>query len=151
MQWKTWGSSRVVTGILGSLLSCQKGVKPPFQLQGELRISPKSLQGNWASSRIEGFGIWWFSSSCGGKLGLPLKLQCGPQGTSFVASGESGLLASCEGSLEIPLGSPEGNWASYKVETENSGFSSSCNRVLGEPLKFQKGNEAFFLVVMGNL
>ena len=41
--------------------------------------------------------IFWFFSRGSRKLGVPLKLKQGPQGTAHVASGKSSLHASCEG------------------------------------------------------
>ena len=56
----------------------------------------ESLQGNQASSRIEG-GISWFFSCCGGNLCFPLELQQGSQVTSNVASGKSSLHSNSKG------------------------------------------------------
>ena len=66
-------------------------------------------------------------SSWGGKLRIPLHLQQGPQGTSCVASGESGLLLSCRGNLSIPLKLLQGNRATSLVEAGNSGFLSRAD------------------------
>ena len=93
--------------------------------------------------------LQWFFSSCSRKLGVPLELRRGPQGTSCVASGNSGLLSSCEGHLGIHfkghLGihfkALQGNRASSGVEAGNSIFLSSCDRDLGVPIKFQQGSQ----------
>ena len=114
MRWGVRGSSQVAMGIFGisrvaKMVSC---LLP--SCEGELAIALESLQGNQASSHVEG-GIWWFLLSCGGNLGVPLELQQGPQGTSRVASGESGFLLSCEGDLGIALEWLQGNRASSQV------------------------------------
>ena len=56
----------------GNFLSCIKGVKYPLRLKKEGGISLEMLQQKRASSGIEG-RISWFFSSCGRKLGVPLK------------------------------------------------------------------------------
>ena len=40
---------------------------------------------------------------CGRKLGFPLELRRGSQGSYGVATGELGLLSSCRGELRVPL------------------------------------------------
>ena len=57
------GTSPVASGKSSLLLSCK----------AERRIALESLQGKWASSRIEG-GTPWCFSSCGSKLWVPLEL-----------------------------------------------------------------------------
>ena len=59
--------------MLGNFLSCIKGVKDPFEAQTEGRLSLEKPQCKSASSRIEGT-ISQFFSSCGRKIGIPLKL-----------------------------------------------------------------------------
>ena len=118
----------------------------------------QSLQENWASSRLEG-EISWFFSSCGKKLGDPIELLQGPQGTSFVISGKTGLLSSCEGQLGIPLKSWHGNRASPRVERETWGsclvltgileFLSSLNRGVRLHLVLRHGSPLSSLVVKG--
>ena len=68
----------------------------------ELRIALEALQGKRASSRVEG-GISWFLLSCIRKLGVPLDLPQGPQGTSCIASEKSSLLLNCKGDRRIAL------------------------------------------------
>ena len=72
----------------------------PFQ--GSRGISLETPQQKRASSRVER-RISWFFSSCDRKLGVPLELRRGPQGSPLVASGKSSLHVSCDGSLRIPL------------------------------------------------
>ena len=71
-----------------------------------------------------------------GEARVPLNLQQRPQGTSRVASGESGLPSSCKGELRIPRKSLQGN------RVGNSGFLSNCDRDLGVPLELQQGSQA---------
>ena len=68
-QWSR-GSSRLVTVFLGTLWSSIKEVKPPFVFDVEHRIALEAMQGNRASSCIEG-GNLWFYSSCSRKLVVP--------------------------------------------------------------------------------
>ena len=60
--------------------------------------------------------LQWFFSSCSRKLGVPLELRWGPQGTFCVASGNSGLLSSCKGHLGINFEALQGNRASSSAE-----------------------------------
>ena len=92
-------------------LELLKGVKPQSSCEGKCGSALGSLQGNQASSRVEG-RISWFFLSCCQKLRDPLKLHRRPQGTSRVATVESDLLSSCKGHLGIPFQSLQGNSAS---------------------------------------
>ena len=74
--------------------------------------------------------ISWFFSSCDGELGDALELWQGPQETSCVASGKSGLLSICEGQLRIPLKLWHGNRASSRVEREIRGSSLVLTGIL---------------------
>ena len=65
----------------------------------------------------------------------------GLQGTSCVASGESGLLSSCEGNLGIPVELLQQNEISSQVEAENSGFVSSCDMDLRVSIEFKQGSQ----------
>ena len=56
-----------MTVFLGTLWSSIKEVKPPFLLVVEDGFALESMQGNQATSCIEG-GILWFYSSCGTRL-----------------------------------------------------------------------------------
>ena len=74
------------------------------------------------------------------KLGVPLELGQGPQGTTRVASGKSSLHVSCEGPLGSPLHSGPGPRSSSGVEARTSGFLSSADMDLGVPMEFQQGS-----------
>ena len=65
-----------------------------------LLISLETLQWERASSHVAG-RIPWFSSRFGRKFGVPLELRRGPQGSTRIASGKSGLISSCDGHLGI--------------------------------------------------
>ena len=80
--------------------------------------------------------ISWFSLSCGGKLGVLLKLQRGPQGATCVASGKSGLFSSCKRHVRIPLKSLPVNRAVSRVQLRDSVFVSGGDRDLGLFTKF---------------
>ena len=90
LRWDTRGSSPVATNILGNLLSCKKGVKPPFDLPGGSRDCSQVATGE------SGLILRWEMNlvvflSCRGKLGVPLEFPWS-QGTCPVAPGESGIL-----------------------------------------------------------
>ena len=59
--------------------------------------------------------------SCGGKLGNPLELRQGPQGTSLVASGKSSLLSRCEGEDRVVFESLQVNWPHLILRGESRG------------------------------
>ena len=61
-----------MTVFLGTLWSSIKEFKPPFMFDVEHGIALEAMQGNQASSCIES-GIFWFYSSCGRKLVVPLE------------------------------------------------------------------------------
>ena len=118
------GTSRVASGNSSHLSSCE----------GQHRIALESLQGNRASSRIEGesHGVsrvsarsFRFLSSCDGDLREPL------------ISGKSSLLSSFKGHLRIPLMWLQGYRASSQFEARNSGVLSSCYRTLRVPIEVQ--------------
>ena len=87
-------------GYLGEPLALDKESQAFFSVIRGMRDCSRSLQENWASSRLEE-EISWLFSSCDEELGDPLELWQGPQGTSRVASGKSGLLSICKGILLI--------------------------------------------------
>ena len=72
-------------GISGKFLSCLKGDKDPFKAQEGRCDFSRDAQQKRASSAVQG-RISWFFSSCSRKFGVPLELQCGPQGPDLVAS-----------------------------------------------------------------
>ena len=93
--------SHVGKGISGTFLSCLNGVKYPF-------VFPEGTWGFSGDTALEkGLISHWenlvFFSRCGRKLGVPIKLQRGPQGPLHVASEKSVLFSSCEGHVGIPL------------------------------------------------
>ena len=90
----------------------------------ERGISLETLHWERASSRIEG-RIPWFSSRFGRKFGVPLVLQCGPQGPTCIASGKSGLISSCNGHLGIPHKSLQGKYSSDRLVSINSVYLSN--------------------------
>ena len=98
------------------------------------------MRGNGASFLGEG-GCRGFFSSYDRKLGVPLELQRGSQGTFQVAYGESGPLFSCKGELGIALKSLQWNPASSRIEGEILWFSSSCGGKHRVPLELQRGSQ----------
>ena len=54
LQQRPWGSSKLVTEFLGTVSSSIKEVKPHFVFDVGHRIALESMQGNRASSCIEG-------------------------------------------------------------------------------------------------
>ena len=99
-------------------------------------ISVETPQPKRATSCVEEKISWFFSIS-GMKLGVPLELGQGPQGTIHVASGKSSLHASCEGPLGIPLQSVLGLRSTSGFEAGTSGFLSSADMDLGVPMGSQ--------------
>ena len=104
-------------------------------------ISVENPQLKRATSCVEEKISWFFSIS-GMKLGVPLELGQGPQGTIHVASGKSSLHASCEGPLGIPLQSVLGLRSTSGFEAGTSGFLSSADMDLGVPMEFQQGSQS---------
>ena len=109
-------SSRSEVGNTGLFLSCGGKLGIPLELrqvyqrisgvpyrqssllssyEGEHGTALGSLLGNRASSCVEK-GISWFFLSCCQKLGVPLKLHQGPQGTS-------GNLSCCHSGVRPPF------------------------------------------------
>ena len=90
-----WGSSGIATGTSGNLSCCLREVKSPFER--EVKIALEVLQGNRASSRVEGDISWvffFFFSSCGGSMGF---------------------LSNCKEDLREPSMLPQGSQASFQV------------------------------------
>ena len=111
------------------------------RFERERGIPLKTLLWKRASSRVEG-RISWFFSSCGGKLGVPLMLQRGPQGPTHVASEKSSLFPSCEGHAGIALESLLVNRTMSRVLSVNSAFISGGDRDLRLQLKVHLGSQA---------
>ena len=129
-------SSRVGTGILGSFLSCIKGVKYPFMFQEGTGVSLVTLLWKRASSHVKG-KISWFFSSCGRMLGFPLDFQQGPQGSACVALEKSFIFSSCAEHVSIPLKSLPANRVVSRMQFVNSVFVTGGDRDLGFPIKVQ--------------
>ena len=95
-RWGTWAFTKGATGE-SNLPSCCDGI---------VSVPYMSLQGNQASSRVEGelgvfSGFFFFFLSSDGKI--PYELRRGSQGTTRVASGKLVLLLRCESHLGMPL------------------------------------------------
>ena len=127
--------------MLGNFLSCIRGAKDTFKVQGGRWDFSQDATLKRASSRIEG-RISWFFSSCGRKLGVPLQSRWGPQGPTRVASEKSILHAYCEGPLWIRLQSVPWLRSSYRVEASPSGLLSSTDLDLSVPTEFQLESQA---------
>lgn len=69
----------------------------------------------------------WFFSSCNGMLGVPLEFPPGPQGTSRVASGKSGLLGVARGTSGFLLSHYRG-----------IDLILSCSGKFGVPVKLRR-------------
>lgn len=98
--------SGIAAGSSGFLSSCDGYLGYPLELHKRktsllsscenVGLVSSHCRGNRASSRVE--LILWFSLVATGCLGFLLEeFPPGPQGTSRVASGKSGLLWSCKG------------------------------------------------------
>ena len=138
---------------LGFPLSCDGYLREPLELHKGSQASFQVSRGNSGlHSRLcrvirphvvlRRECLFFFFSSCKGKLGVPLELRWGPQRTCHVASEMSGLPSIGKGHLGIPLTLLQGNRTSSRVEVGNSVFLSICNRDLGVPVKFQHGSHA---------
>ena len=162
-------SSRVAAGNLGFLSSCDRKLREPPELpkgsqasfrvsRGNSAITLESLQGNLASSRIEG-GMSCFFSSCGRKPGYllncdgdlrePLVLPKGSQAFFRVAREKLGLISNCCRGIRPHL---ELRWEtqdSSQIATGISGFLSSCDGNISEPLVLPQGSQASFGVSRG--
>ena len=106
-------SIRVMKASTGVLWSHGRGIRPQFAWKGESQ------------------GVSQVGAGSVGSLELPW----GPEGSSHVVSGKSGILSSCEGPLRIPLELVQATRASSQVEVGNSGFLSSSDRDLGVPME----------------
>ena len=94
MRWHQC-SSRLVRDFLGTLCTSVKPIKAPYLFHWEQGIALHAVQGN----RVPSFSdreVWWFFSSCSGKLGCVLELRRGKSLKTFVCSATSGLLSSYE-------------------------------------------------------
>lgn len=82
-----WGSSQVSTGISGTSLVAYRELGLFSSFERELGIAIELLYGKKALCHIEGRNLMVFLKLCT-KLGAPLELPRGPQGTSRVALGK---------------------------------------------------------------
>ena len=69
-------SSRLVSDFWGTLCTSVKQIKAPYLFDWEQGIALHAMQGYRASSFSE-WEVWWFFSSCTGKLGYVLELPRG--------------------------------------------------------------------------
>ena len=91
-------SSRLVTDFWGTLCTSVKQIKTPYLFDWEQGIALQTMHGYRASSFRE-WEVWWFFSSCRGKLGYVLELRRGKTLKTFVCSVTSGLISSYDGHL----------------------------------------------------
>ena len=120
-------------------MSFFKGVKDPLEAQEGRWDFSRDAALERASSSFQG-RISCLFLSCSRKLGVPLELQQGPQGSARGGFKMSRLHASCEGPLEISLQSVPGPRSSSGVELEPQG--SSPVPTLMVPLGFPQGSQA---------
>ena len=113
-------SIRVMRASTGVLWSHGRGIRPQFTWKGESQ------------------GVSQVAAGSVGSLELPQ----GPEGSSHVVSGKSGILSSCEGSLRIPLDLVQVTRASSRVEVGTSGFLFSSDMEIGVPMEFQQRSQA---------
>ena len=78
-------------------------------------------------------------------------MRRGPQVTSHVASGESGLVSSCEGNIGIPLGLLQGIEPHLELRQETRGSSPVAKWILGFLLSFNRVVGAHLLLRHGTL
>ena len=90
--------SRLVRDFWGTLCTSVKLIKAPYLFDWEQGIALNIVQGNQASSFSER-EVWWFFSSCSGKLAYGLELRRGKSLKTFVCSSTSGLLSSYDGHI----------------------------------------------------
>ena len=91
-------SSRLVSDVWVTLCTSIKQIKAPYLFDWEKGIALHAVQGNQASSFSER-EVWWFFSSCSGKLVYVLELRRGKTLKTVVCSATSGLLSSYNGHL----------------------------------------------------
>ena len=128
-------------GYVRELLELHQGCQGPFEAQERRWDFSRDATLKRASSRIEG-RISWFFSSCGRKLGVPLKLRWGLQCPTRVASGKFSLHVSCVVTLGILLQSLLGPRSSSVGDSRTSGFLCCAGMDLGFPLEFPQGSQA---------
>ena len=103
---------------------------------GEHGIALHAMQGNRASSLIEG-EVSWFFASCSRNLGYIFELWRGWPFKTRVCSATSGLLSSCKGHLGILLEAWQGKTNASRGDGGDAGSLSSSHRDIGFPVNFQ--------------
>ena len=84
--------------LLGTLWISIKQIEAPYVFDWENEIAVDTMQGNRASSRLEG-NVSWVFSNCGRNMGYILDLRSGCSFKTAVCSVKSGLLYRYEGHL----------------------------------------------------
>ena len=88
-------------GYVGELLELPQGCQVPFRCsRGKVGFLSRRRSRKGPHLALRGESPVFFSS-CGRKLGVPLKLQWRPHGPAHVASGKSSLHVSSEGPLNF--------------------------------------------------
>ena len=120
MMWGTRGTSRVVAGSSGLLLSCDRYLGEPLEI-------PKGIQAWFRVSRGKSGLV---SRRCRAK-GPHLALRQKSHGFSRVVAGRFTFLLSCHGDLREPLVLPQGSQVSFQVSRDRAGLLSSHCRGIG--------------------
>ena len=126
-----------MTVFFGTLWRSLKEVKAPFLFDGKLRIAPKAMQGNCASSHGEG-DVSWLFLSCGVNLGYILEFHRELPFKTRVCSATSELLSNCKGHLGILLEALHGNRDASRSEAGDRVSLSICHIDIGIPINFQE-------------
>ena len=134
--------SRLVRDFWGTLCTSVKQIKAPYLFDWEQGIALHAVQGNQASSFNER-EVWWFFSSCSGKLGYVLELRRGKSLKTFVCSPTSGHLSSYDGHLRNLNSSWQDNTDASGVESGDQVSISSWNSDIGIPMHFEKESGIF--------
>ena len=149
-------SSRDEETITGLFLNCDWTLGVTLEGEGYVEELPELRQGRQGTFLVsrrkvgflsrrrsrKGTHLAWFFSSCGRKLGVPLKLRWGTQGPASVASGNSSLHVSWEGTLAIPLHSVLRPRSLSGAENATSDYFSSADIDLGVSMEISQGNQA---------
>ena len=126
-----------MTVFLRTVSTSIKQVEAPDMFQGAHGIALHAVQGNRASSRLEG-EVSLFFSSCGGDLGYILDLRRGWPFNPRVCSTKSGLLSSYEGHLRSLFEAWQGKRDASRGESGDPGSLSSSHRDTGIPVNIQE-------------
>ena len=114
MMWGTRGTSRVVAGSSGLLLSCDRYLGEPLEI-------PKGIQAWFRVSRGKSGLV---SRRCRAK-GPHLALRQKSHGFSRVVAGRFTFLLSCHGDLRERLMMPHGSQVSVRIVRRSRGLLSS--------------------------